>query len=54
MKINAFDREDRSALGTALTEACGAEVVQKIGKVLVLFRQNPDAKPGLSNLTRQG
>ncbi|MEM8765959.1 MAG: ribosome assembly RNA-binding protein YhbY [Pseudomonadota bacterium] len=53
VKINAFDREDRAALGAHLTDACGAELVQKIGKVLVLFRQNPDAKPALSNLTRK-
>ncbi len=52
VKIHAADRTDRALLGEALVEHCGATVVQKIGKVLVLFRQNPQPKPHLSNLTR--
>ena len=52
VKVNAMERDDRNALIDALARACGAETVQRIGKVVVLFRKNPDAKPGLSNLTR--
>jgi RNA-binding protein len=52
IKIHVADRTDRALLGDALVEQCGAIVVQKIGKVLVLFRQNPQPKPHLSNLTR--
>lgn len=52
VKIHSEDRADRAVLGDALVKQCGASVVQKIGKVLVLFRQNPQPKPHLSNLTR--
>ena len=52
VKVNAMDREDRTALTDALAEACQAEVVQRIGKVAVLFRKNPEPKPELSNLSR--
>ncbi len=52
IKIHAEDRTDRALLADALVEQCGATVVQKIGKVLVLFRQHPQPKPHLSNLTR--
>lgn len=43
---------DQSALRQALCEASGATAVQAIGRVLVLLRYNPDAKPRLSNLRR--
>ncbi|MCH8140922.1 MAG: ribosome assembly RNA-binding protein YhbY, partial [Proteobacteria bacterium] len=51
-RINALGREDRNALGTGLADACNAAVVQRIGKVIVLFRANPEPDPKLSNLTR--
>jgi len=54
VKVNAEDREDRQALGAALTDACRAEVVQRIGKVLVLYRHNPEARETLSNVLRAG
>lgn len=52
VKVNVLDREERSALGDALAKACTAEPVQRIGKVLVLYRKNDKAKPELSNITR--
>ena len=52
VKIHAEDREDRKLMGEALATACAAELVQKIGKVIVLFRRNPEANPNLSNLAR--
>ncbi len=52
VRINALAREDRNALGTGLADACNAAVVQRIGKVIVLFRANPEPDPKLSNLTR--
>jgi RNA-binding protein len=52
VKVNAMEREDRNQLIDALAEACQAEPVQRIGKVVVLFRRNPEPKPELSNLTR--
>ncbi|MGE0623551.1 MAG: ribosome assembly RNA-binding protein YhbY [Pseudomonadales bacterium] len=54
VKVNAEDREARQALGAALTDACRAEVVQRIGKVLVLYRHNPEARADLSNVLRAG
>ena len=54
VKVNAIDREDRTAMIDALVAACQAEAVQKIGKVVVLYRQNPEAKPELSNVSRAG
>ena len=46
------DRAARSATIEALASATEAHVVQKIGKVAVLFRANPKANPKLSNLHR--
>ncbi len=54
VKVNATDRDDRSEMIDALVTACQAEAIQKIGKVVVLYRQNPDAKPELSNVIRAG
>ncbi len=54
VKVNALDRADRGEMITALVEACAAEAVQTIGKVVVLYRQNPEANPELSNLSRAG
>lgn len=52
VKVNVLDREQRGALGEALAAACSAETVQRIGKVLVLYRQNIEADPALSNIAR--
>ena len=52
VKINAEDREDRALLGDRLLAACSAEAVQRIGKVLIVYRANPEADPALSNVAR--
>ncbi len=52
VKVNAMERDDRNQLIDALAGACGAAAVQRIGKIVVLYRKNPEAKPALSNLTR--
>jgi RNA-binding protein len=52
VKLNAGDRDDRRSLGDGLATSCRAEVVQRIGKVLVLYRRNPEARPDLSNVAR--
>jgi len=51
-RINVADRSSRKDLGEGLAARCEAEVVQVIGKVWVLYRQNPDAEPRLSNVAR--
>lgn len=52
VKLQSADRAERSAIADALASHCGAALVQKIGKVVVLFRANPEAKPALSNVSR--
>lgn len=54
VRVNAATREDRRALGTELATACNATVVQRIGKIVLLFLPNPEADPKLSNLKRLG
>jgi RNA-binding protein len=54
VKVNALDRDDRSRMIDALIEACQAEAIQRIGKVAIIYRRNPEAKPELSNITRAG
>ena len=45
VKINEGDRHERKAAIDALVAASGAELVQTIGKICVLYRPNPDKKP---------
>lgn len=52
VKIAIGDRNDRSEIMATLIEATKAELVQSIGKVIVLLKKNPKAKPKLSNLVR--
>ena len=52
VKIAIEDRETRWAAAQSLAESCGAEIVQRIGKVAVLYRVNPAANAKLSNLRR--
>ncbi|SIN86072.1 RNA-binding protein [Sulfurivirga caldicuralii] len=44
IRINEGDREERKAIIEAVVNATGAELVQSIGKVFVLFRRNPEKK----------
>ncbi|MEM7220878.1 MAG: YhbY family RNA-binding protein [Pseudomonadota bacterium] len=53
-KVNLEDRGNRKALGDDLAARTGAEVVQRIGKMLVLFKANPEANPRLSNVLKFG
>lgn len=52
VKIAIGDRDDRSQIIEALIGSTKAELVQAIGKVIVLLKKNPKAKPKLSNLIR--
>lgn len=54
VRILVGDRDAREALIRALAAACEATVVQRIGKVAVLFRRNPEPNHRLSNLSRFG
>lgn len=52
VKIAIGDRDDRSQIIDTLVEETKSEIVQSIGKVVVLLKKNPKAKPKLSNLAR--
>ena len=52
VRMNVGDRTLRKDIGDALAAAANASIVQRIGKVIVLYRENPDAKPNLSNVQR--
>lgn len=47
------DRELRRQLVLQLCTRMAAQSVQEIGKVLLVYRHNPDADPRLSNLKRR-
>ena len=52
VKIAGEDREDRAAVIDALVEATGAESVQKIGKIVLLYKKADKQNQNLSNLVR--
>lgn len=52
VKLALPERDDRAAMLDELVEASGAELVQKIGKMALLYRRNPRANPKLSNIKR--
>ncbi|WP_148252534.1 YhbY family RNA-binding protein [Aidingimonas lacisalsi] len=52
VKLALPDREGRAAMLEQLLADSGAEAVQTIGKVALLYRANPQADPKLSNIQR--
>jgi RNA-binding protein len=52
VKIAVTERDDRKALTAELAALPNVEVVQEIGKVVLLYRTNKKANPKLSNLHR--
>lgn len=44
VKVRAADRESRDAMIEALCAASGAELVQRIGHVALLWRPNPERR----------
>lgn len=54
VRIASADRAQRNEVGEELAAACEATVVQRIGKILVLFKTNPKPNLKLSNLHRYG
>lgn len=52
MKVVAEDREARAVLITEIVEATGAEIVQTIGKIALLYKKAPKQNQKLSNLVR--
>ena len=54
VRLHAPDRALRTAMGDELAARCDATFVQRIGKIGVLFRANPQPTRALSNLSRYG
>lgn len=52
VKISVGDRNDRATIIDTLIAETKSELVQSIGKIVVLLKKNPKAKPKLSNLIR--
>ena len=52
VRINGEDREARAEAITTLARQCKAQVVQVIGKIVLLYRPARKANPKLSNLLR--
>ena len=45
VKVAGEDRETRSLLMSEICSATGAEPVQSIGRMLVLYREKPESEP---------
>ncbi|NWN83685.1 MAG: ribosome assembly RNA-binding protein YhbY, partial [Halomonas sp.] len=52
VKFAMPERDERAAMLEELVTASRAELVQKIGKMALLYRRNPRANPKLSNVQR--
>ena len=52
LKINVAERDDKQLIIAEVVEKTGAELVQTIGKVAVLYRPARKQNPKLSNLVR--
>lgn len=42
VRVNAGDREQRKEMTGHICEATGAELIQSIGHIITLYRENPD------------
>ncbi len=51
IKLHTNIRSERVTITKELVEGCSANLVQKVGKTIVLYRKNPDPKRKLSNLS---
>ena len=52
IKMAINDREARKQILADICEQCRTEVIQQIGKVALIYRENPQASERLSNLKR--
>lgn len=52
VRIHSESRDARREYAAELSERCGAESVQSIGKIVVLYKANPTPNPNLSNVLR--
>ncbi|GGJ75419.1 RNA-binding protein [Alloalcanivorax dieselolei] len=52
VRVNAPTRDQRTDLVNALCEASGAELIQRIGNIALLYRAAAKPNPKLSNVLR--
>ncbi|ACE83598.1 YhbY family RNA-binding protein [Cellvibrio japonicus] len=52
VKLALAEREERKLVVEELAELPGVEIIQEIGKVVLLYKPNKKANPKLSNLHR--
>ncbi len=52
IRLPACDREQRRALAEALCATCGAELVQSIGRIVLIYRAAAQPDPRKSNVMR--
>ena len=52
VRLTIEDRTERKRVGAQLCQELGADPVQEIGKLILIYRHNPKASPQLSNLHR--
>ncbi|RKG36644.1 ribosome assembly RNA-binding protein YhbY [Acinetobacter rongchengensis] len=52
VKVTGEDREARATTMAEIAEITGAEMVQTIGKIVLLYKKAPKQNPKLSNLVR--
>lgn len=52
VKLALTEREDRKQVVEELGQLPGVEIIQEIGKVVLLYKPNKKANPKLSNLHR--
>lgn len=52
VKLALAEREERKELVAELAQLPNVELIQEIGKVVILYRHNKRANPKLSNLHR--
>lgn len=52
VKLALTEREERKAIVAELQSLRNVELIQEIGKVVLLYRANKNANPKLSNITK--
>ena len=52
VKLAVPDREERKQLRAQMCALLKAQLVQEIGKVVLVYRRNPEPNPKLTNLRR--
>ncbi|MCJ8312342.1 MAG: ribosome assembly RNA-binding protein YhbY [Saccharospirillaceae bacterium] len=52
VKVNVGDREDKKAIIEEIIKQTKSTLVQSIGKMILILKENPKAKEKLSNIKR--